>query len=683
MSLLDLHADDLAGAARNTAYIPPAPKPAEGPKFNGWKATTAPLRGARSGAQESVGFWADVIGAFGQVAGAYPEVLGVVDLTPEQRRQADEQRVKLLTEGIDYSSPAGDLFRDVARSSAPDPQTAHVAENLLYQFPRFATKAVGYGATTGPVVGSILTGADEAMAASDELKRQGVDLSTRTQAAAVQGVGAGLSVALPMAGKTVAQTVGLIAAGGPGTFIAQQAATREILRAADYSKIADQYDPLDPVGLAVATLVPAGFGAYGLLRARVQAKADAAATAAAAEREFIAGPLPSERTAVAQAVDAYRPTPEQFDAALVTHQQEVREAHALTPREDFAGFARHEEAIAKAEDQMARGEPVRVADVVEPTRVDPLIEFASRVRDEMSAVGPDPWEIPSSRPLVESLPPAAAVADDLRSMGRMAFWAQEGGRLLRDGNTDAPGTGGMGNVAGRTGWIPAEEWFGRMRSELGRAGLASRDDIEAAIEKAIRGEPLRAAEQRTVDWIRQEVAEMQSAYRAAEFAPSDAGDLTRDTLDAGLSKTDTADAAKVARAAETDPDAVERAAVRFENDDAAFMAEVQRIVDGQATKQGSGADAGRAQAGEAGKGPSAEPTTSDAAAASPEEVAAATARLAEIQAQFPDLEVMLDGMDKPQKLSDFLASVQREADEMRSDAQDFEVAANCFLTMGG
>ena len=75
--------------------------------------------------------------------------------------------------------------------------------------------------------------------------------------------------------------------------------------------------------------------------------------------------------------------------------------------------------------------------------------------------------------------------------------------------------------------------------------------------------------------------------------------------------------------------------------------------------------------------------TSDAAAASPEEVAAATARLAEIQAQFPDLEVMLDGMDKPQKLSDFLASVQREADEMRSDAPDFEVAANCFLTMGG
>ena len=33
------------------------------------------LRGARSGAQESVGFWADVIGAFGRWPGAYPEVL--------------------------------------------------------------------------------------------------------------------------------------------------------------------------------------------------------------------------------------------------------------------------------------------------------------------------------------------------------------------------------------------------------------------------------------------------------------------------------------------------------------------------------------------------------------------------------------------------------------------------------
>lgn len=669
MSLLDLHADDLAGAARNTAYIPPAPKPAEGPKFNGWKATTAPLRGARSGAQESVGFWADVIGAFGQVAGAYPEVLGVVDLTPEQRRQADEQRVKLLTEGIDYSSPAGDLFRDVARSSAPDPQTAHVAENLLYQFPRFATKAVGYGATTGPVVGSILTGADEAMAASDELKRQGVDLSTRTQAAAVQGVGAGLSVALPMAGKTVAQTVGLIAAGGPGTFIAQQAATREILRAADYSKIADQYDPLDPVGLAVATLVPAGFGAYGLLRARVQAKADAAATAAAAEREFIAGPLPSERTAVAQAVDAYRPTPEQFDAALVAHQQEVRDAHALTPREDFAGRARHEEALAKAEDQMARGEAVRVAEIVD------TIGQAEREANFRAWFGDSKVVDEHGAPLV--------VYHGTRSGNDMAVF---------DPTKLGSATGDAGAFEGFFFSSRPDEAAHYAREA---SYQADPDNYATGAKGAIYPVHLRMQNPKRVDYaattkpevLQQAKAEGHDGVIDARgdyvvFSPSQIksaiGNSGRfDPTSASLTDPLPAFTQRIAEAVTT---AQREAKAMGMTPPKATRAEVTPPAAAAADAQVRDNTAGAAAR---------PPQQADAAAPkgdgipAPEETAANTARLAEIQQQMPDLEVMLDGMERPQKLSDFLASVQREADEMRADAPDFEVAANCFLTMGG
>lgn len=648
MSLLDLHADDLTGAARNTAYIPPAPKPAEGPKFNGWKATTATLRGARAGAQESVGFWSDVVGAFGQVVGASPEILGAVDLSPEQRRQADEQRVKLLTEGIDYSSEAGDLFREAARSSAPDPQTAHVAENLLYQFPRFATKAVGYGATTGPVVGSILTGADEAMAASDELKRQGVDLSTRTQAAAVQGVGAGLSVALPMAGKTVAQTVGLIAAGGPGTFIAQQAATREILRAADYSKIAEQYDPLDPVGLAVATLVPAGFGAYGLRRYKLQAKADAAATAAAAEREFIAGPLPSERTPVAQAVDAYRPTPEQFDAALVAHQQEVRDAHAMTPREDFAGFARHEEALAKAEDQMARGEPVRVAEIVDTIgQAEREANFRawfgdSKVVDEQGApkvlyhgtasafdeFAPEALQADgihlSADPGVASTYASSRAMDDGRGANVLpVFVKAERVKDVELISTDSIRQArAEGFDAVRNGDHIVVMDAAQVKSAVGNSGRFDRTSASLT-------DPLPAFTQR----IAEAVTTAQREAKAMGMTPS-----------------------KATRAEVTPPAA------------AAADAQVRDSTAGAAARPPQQADA----AAPKGDGIPA-----------PEETAANTARLAEIQQQMPDLEVMLDGMDKPQKLSDFLASVQREADEMRADAQDFEVAANCFLTMGG
>lgn len=648
MSLLDLHADDLTGAARNTAYIPPAPKPAEGPKFNGWKATTAPLRGARSGAQESVGFWADVIGAFGQVAGAYPEVLGVVDLTPEQRRQADEQRVKLLTEGIDYSSPAGDLFRDVARSSAPDPQTAHVAENLLYQFPRFATKAVGYGATTGPVVGSILTGADEAMAASDELKRQGVDLSTRTQAAAVQGVGAGLSVALPMAGNTVAQTVGLVAAGGPGTFVAQQALTREILRAADYSKIADQYDPLDPVGLAVATLVPAGFGAYGLRRYKTQAKADAAATAAAAEREFMAGPLPSERTPVAQAVDAYRPTPEQFDAALVAHQQEVRDAHAMTPREDFAGFARHEEALAKAEDQMARGEPVRVAEIVDTIgQAEREANFRawfgdSKVVDEQGApkvlyhgtasafdeFAPEALQAEgihlSADPGVASTYASSRAMDDGRGANVLpVFVKAERVKDVELISTDSIRQArAEGFDAVRNGDHIVVMDAAQVKSAVGNSGRFDRTSASLT-------DPLPAFTQRIAEAVT-------TAQREAKAMGMTQPKPTR---------------------AEVTPPAAAAADAQVRDNTAGAAARPPQQADAAAPK-GDGIPA-------------------------PEETAANTARLAEIQQQMPDLEVMLDGMERPQKLSDFLASVQREADEMRADAPDFEVAANCLLTNGG
>ena len=69
-------------------------------------------------------------------------------------------------------------------------------------------------------------------------------------------------------------------------------------------------------------------------------------------------------------------------------------------------------------------------------------------------------------------------------------------------------------------------------------------------------------------------------------------------------------------------------------------------------------------------------------------VHANAARLAEIQAQFPDLTVQMDGMDGPVKLSDFLAEVQREALEGTdfelggNDAPLMQVAATCFLLNG-
>jgi hypothetical protein len=102
----------------------------------------------------------------------------------------------------------------------------------------------------------------EGLTTAEDLANQGVDQQTRSKVGAVTGAMSAAGVVLPVAGKTLAQTAGLVLVGGPASFMAQQQATRSILENANYGEIAKQYDPLDPVGLTVATLLPAGFAAY-------------------------------------------------------------------------------------------------------------------------------------------------------------------------------------------------------------------------------------------------------------------------------------------------------------------------------------------------------------------------------------------------------------------------------------
>lgn len=74
------------------------------------------------------------------------------------------------------------------------------------------------------------------------------------------------------------------------------------------------------------------------------------------------------------------------------------------------------------------------------------------------------------------------------------------------------------------------------------------------------------------------------------------------------------------------------------------------------------------------------PVTEKAAAQA--EGDAAQERMAEVQAAHPDLQVMVDGMDRPMPLADFLAAVKAEADEMEADAPLMQIAAQCALLNG-
>jgi hypothetical protein len=300
------------------AKLPPeAPKIAE-PKGSAW---TAPFRAVPAAVAEAAAGGAELLTAGVRLANRG----GVAGMM---------HRGEPLT-SIKGETEVSRSLRNVAESYAPDPATAGAAERLVFGLTRGIGKAVAYGVTTGPAA-PFLFGADEGLTQMDALQRQGVDTAT---AAAAGGVAAAVNTAgflIPVAGKTVAGTIGLGTVSGPASFIAQQAATREILSRADYSKLAEQFDPLDPVGLGMS-LLPFGFGAWAM-RARVKGGArpvDAAPKVAdAAPKADAPAPKVADAAPVGDAVAPADVAParpevaqEHVDAAMV---------HNLTLFEDGA-----------------------------------------------------------------------------------------------------------------------------------------------------------------------------------------------------------------------------------------------------------------------------------------------------------------------------------------------------------
>jgi GNAT superfamily N-acetyltransferase len=315
----------------------PRPPQPQTPSFSMWKTTTAAPKGLAAGAAEGTGSIADVLGAFGDVLGAYPEAMGPVQLTEQQKQEANAAREKLLSSGPSYNTEAGRLFRNVGKDYMPDPVTAHGAETAVANLFRVGGKAVTAAATLGVVPGAIAAGAEEGFTTSDELGQHGVDLGTRSAVGAVTGVVNAVGFALPVAGQTVKATVGLALAGGPASFVVQNAASREILKRANYTEQANQFDPFDPVGLTLSTLLPLGFGAMALRGMKAKARVDA----------------------------------EAVEAARVSVQREHIDSVNPAPIGDLAGAAAHEASLTRAMDQMAAGEKVEVTDVA-PAVVDTI-----------------------------------------------------------------------------------------------------------------------------------------------------------------------------------------------------------------------------------------------------------------------------------------------------------------------
>lgn len=279
MGMLDAYADDTAATLQAMQSRPAMPEPPK-PKHSAW--TAIPRALAAAGA-EVVGNVSDVLDAFGQTAAATGG-MGAGIRTPDERRdqQADEAFKKLTTEGIDWRSEDSRAAYAFGRDLRPDPLTAGTAEQVIFGITKSVSKAVGSALTIGPIAGAAGFGLSEGMTAAEDLADQGVDAETRFK---VGGITAGMGTVgamLPVAGSTTARTVALVLGGGPASFMAQQAAISSVLENAGYDEMAAQYDPLDPLGLAIATLVPAAFGTAARVGARraasPQADVDAAMT---------------------------------------------------------------------------------------------------------------------------------------------------------------------------------------------------------------------------------------------------------------------------------------------------------------------------------------------------------------------------------------------------------------------
>lgn len=344
--------DDTLASIRQQIRTP-LPTPKAEPKFNAWGLVTAIPRGIGEAGAQVMATTAEVVTAL-----KYMRDTPTKDMpsgVPVEAMQSD----------------FADSLRDRGREFRPDPETAHVAEQVLYGFSRGVAK-IGAGAAIAGPAGVVAAGIEEGVSASDDLKRQGVtDPNVRAQAGMVQGAGLALA-ALPVVGQTIKATAGLYAVGGPGGFMAQQALTRKILQDAGHGDIAAGFDPLDPVGLAISSLIPGAFAAAGIRGQR-------RAAAARADAELIARPTPGEQTGTAAAVrDAY--SPEVVDAARLSLLAEQRAATNPQPWSMRSADV-HEQALSRAEDAMARGEPVQVAQDVLAAHQD--IDYFTRQIDDL------------------------------------------------------------------------------------------------------------------------------------------------------------------------------------------------------------------------------------------------------------------------------------------------------------
>lgn len=255
-----LYGDRLDEVIRRELRSPEAEPPVD---FSLWSFAQAGLKGVPRAGFERAGTLADALSVFGETAATLPGGAGGMFAGKTDAELADERKAtERMRAGDLGNAAAGNALRRKATELAP-PETAHAADKVVGDFVRFGAKAVFDVSTMGPIAGGVVFGLDEGNTASRNLQAQGVDAATANRVGAVQGAIGAATVGLPLFGRSLAGTLGLVAISGPGSYVAQESLSREILQRGGYDDEAKKHDPTDPLGLALSTIIPGGFAAYG------------------------------------------------------------------------------------------------------------------------------------------------------------------------------------------------------------------------------------------------------------------------------------------------------------------------------------------------------------------------------------------------------------------------------------
>ncbi|MCW3657854.1 lytic transglycosylase domain-containing protein [Burkholderia cenocepacia] len=273
MPVDSLYADQTASFLRGQNQID-VPEPPTYPSTSITSIARAVGRGLGQGGTALFGAASDLAAGLSQIY-VDPDTL---TLNPQAQADADKQVNAAIAKqraGHLFESPLGTRAYDLSDTFKPDPTRTTAIDQTVQGVMSGLTQIVPAAVLGGPLAGAAVGGTSIGMSRAEDLKRQGVDVGTRTAAGAVEGAITAAGAVLPVAGSTLPRTIGLVVAGGPGAAIAQATIEKAILRNADYGHLADQINPLDPINLAAATLMAGTFAGVHVAVGRGMSNKDA------------------------------------------------------------------------------------------------------------------------------------------------------------------------------------------------------------------------------------------------------------------------------------------------------------------------------------------------------------------------------------------------------------------------